>query len=100
VLNRAYRTLLDHCIARRHRLTDYLFNLVECFTPGRLERVGALAKDFAVELETHPIRPEERTFLLSDSFVTKLGGTRLAPYAALRRANSKQPDPVTVNAVT
>jgi hypothetical protein len=90
VVNRAYRAMLDRWITRRYCVTDYLFNLVECATPARLERVGTLAKDFAVELETHPIRPEERAFLLSEDFVAKLGGARLAPYAALRSAKAAQ----------
>jgi len=91
MVNRAYRAVLDRWITRRYCVTDYLFNLVECATPARLERVGRLAKDFAVELETHPIRPEERAFLLGDDFVAKFGGACLAPYAALGSAKAAQP---------
>lgn len=67
-MNRAYRRLTDRWLARRYRLTDYLFNLSDCLGEGALARALGLAGNATVELETHPSRAAERTLLTSENF--------------------------------
>jgi predicted glycoside hydrolase/deacetylase ChbG (UPF0249 family) len=83
VVNRLYRTGVDHWLSRRHRLTDYFFALSKHATSACLERVIGLAKDSNVELMTHPQIPLEYDFLMSDSYGFALSGVRLAGYAEL-----------------
>jgi hypothetical protein len=83
LVNRAYRRVVDRRLARKYRLTDYLFNLAECMNDSKLARVLALAKTGRVELETHPCKEVEHTFLMSEAFGEKLRGIQTAPYAAL-----------------
>jgi hypothetical protein len=61
--NRLYRKAVDHGLARRHRLVDFLFSLPPLEPQGRLERIRSLARQFVVEVETHPIKAEEYRFL-------------------------------------
>lgn len=60
--NRLYRRLTDCILARNHRLTDYFFSLPP-LEPTRLERIFSLARDYVVEVETHPANTEEHAFL-------------------------------------
>jgi hypothetical protein len=62
-LNRLYRRLVDRALARRHRLTDFFFSLPPLHPASRLQKLFALANQFSVELETHPINQEEHRFL-------------------------------------
>lgn len=61
--NRQYRGVVDRVLARRHDLTDFFFSLPPLDPPGRLQKIFALARDFIVEVETHPVRPDEYQFL-------------------------------------
>jgi hypothetical protein len=61
--NRMYRRGMDRLLARRCRLTDYFFSLPPLEPPSRLQRIFALADLFTVEVETHPINPDEYRFL-------------------------------------
>jgi len=63
LLNRMYRKAIDRKLARRHRMADYLFSLPPLEPRARLERIRALALQNAVEVETHPINPDEYAFL-------------------------------------
>jgi len=67
-VNRFYRTQVDRCLARRHRLTDYFFSLPQHVTPDRFGRVINLAKGANVELMTHPLLRREYDFLMSDEY--------------------------------
>jgi hypothetical protein len=62
--HRFYRRAVDRLLARRHRLTDFFFSLPPLDPPGRLQRIFSLAREFAVEVETHPVNPEEYRFLM------------------------------------
>jgi len=62
-INRLYRRAMDHVLAKRHRLTDYFFSLPPLEPASRLERIFALARNSSVEVETHPVNPEEYKFL-------------------------------------
>jgi chitin disaccharide deacetylase len=63
--NRMYRRLVDRALSRRHRLPDFLFALKPIEPRNRLLRIFSLARKFQVEVETHPINPEEYRFLTS-----------------------------------
>lgn len=63
--NRLYRRLVDRVLARHHRLTDFFFSLKPLEPRSRLQRIFSLARDFVVELETHPSDMEEYRFLMS-----------------------------------
>jgi predicted glycoside hydrolase/deacetylase ChbG (UPF0249 family) len=77
--NRLYRRTVDAMLARRHQLTDYLFNLVPLRDTDRLQRIVALARTRIVELETHPVAPEEYQFLHGGEIFRRIGDTRIAP---------------------
>jgi hypothetical protein len=62
-VNRFYRGVVDRMLARRHRLVDFLFSLPPLEPSDRLQRILCLARRHVVELETHPINPEEYRFL-------------------------------------
>ena len=57
--NRFYRKSMDRLLKRRHRLADYLFSLAPVEPPGTLRRIISLARHAVVELETHPVNPDE-----------------------------------------
>ena len=66
LVNRLYRRAVDHRLARRHRLVDFLFSLTPLEPKGRLERIRSLARQFIVEVETHPVKADEYRFLKGD----------------------------------
>lgn len=99
--NRLYRRLIDRMLRRRNNLVDFLFALPPLEPPDRLERICSLARRFAVEVETHPVNPEEYRFLMGERFsvvpeVFRLRPTSLSPGGGL----SRNDDEVSANAVT
>jgi len=80
-LNRAYRYLVDRWLARRYRLPDYFFDLIQCIEGKKLDRVAALAKSNNVELMTHPNISAEKAFLMSDEFQVILQDLEIGGYA-------------------
>jgi predicted glycoside hydrolase/deacetylase ChbG (UPF0249 family) len=74
--NRGYRAMLDGMIRRRHIVLDFLFPLAPVEPVQRLERVVSLAARARVEVETHPVNPEEYNFLVGDRFRGLLNGVR------------------------
>ncbi len=75
--NRLYRKAIDRQLARRHRLTDFLFSLAP-MEPVRLQRIFALARDHSVEVETHPADPEENRFLRSGEILRLIADVPIA----------------------
>jgi predicted glycoside hydrolase/deacetylase ChbG (UPF0249 family) len=63
VRNYVFRKFTDAVLVRRHRIVDYFFSLPPMNPSGRLQRILALARHSLVELETHPVNPEEYRFL-------------------------------------
>lgn len=88
--NRMYRGLVDKRLARRHRLTDYFFSLPPMEPASRLERIYSLARQFVVELETHPARTEELSYL-SGRIFNDTRDVRIAPPSAVLRRESGPP---------
>jgi hypothetical protein len=89
--NRLYRRFVDGLLARRHRMVDFFFSLSPLAPPERLQRIFALARDFLVEVETHPVVPEEHRFLVDgDLFrhagdVTIISASEVRPRGCQRR---------------
>ena len=96
-INRMYRGAVDRLLSRRHGMMDYLFTLPPLAPHSRLERIFSLAREAFVEVETHPVVPEEYRFLMEDD-IYRLSGklpiasfklakrTRLEPVLRLKRA--------------
>jgi hypothetical protein len=87
--NRAYRRVVDHILARRHRLADGFFSLPPLDPPGRLQRIFSLAKELVIELESHPIHPEEYSFLMGEEILGLIGHTRIEPWSAMSLLSSR-----------
>jgi hypothetical protein len=77
-INRFYRSWIDARLQRRHRLVDFLFSLAPIEPVDRLRRIADLARHAVVELETHPIHPEEYRFLTSGEIFQQLNDLRIA----------------------
>jgi hypothetical protein len=64
--NAVFRLYSRALLGGRYRVTDFFFSLPP-FTPAvRMQRISNLARRFVVELETHPINPEEYRFLTGE----------------------------------
>jgi hypothetical protein len=61
--NRLYRRIVDRMLSRQHRLVDFLFSLTPLEPERRLRRIFLLARQYAVEVETHPVNQQEYEFL-------------------------------------
>ena len=79
-LNRSYRKLVDWCVMKRYRTTDYFFALSQCLEAPRLEKVLSLAKSSCVEMMCHPAKGTERGLLLGDDFGRALATLTLGSY--------------------
>jgi hypothetical protein len=82
--NRLYRKAVDRLLARRHHLADFFFSLPPLEPPGRLRRIFSLARDFVVEVETHPLKPEEYRFLAEGEIFRWAGDCRIAARYGVR----------------
>lgn len=82
--NRLYRKIADRILARHHRLTDFFFSLPPLNPPSRLERIFSLASQFTVEVETHPVNPEEYRFLTGGEILRLAGDHPISPRFAGR----------------
>lgn len=78
LVNRLYRQLLDRILRRRHRLTDFFFSLPPLEPAGRLQRIFSLARQVVVEVETHPVNPEEYRFLTEGEIFRRIGDFQIA----------------------
>lgn len=79
LVNRLYRQTQDKALARHHRMTDLFFSLPPLEPADRLLKIFALANDHVIEVETHPVNPEEHRFLASGEIFNYLGGVHIAP---------------------
>jgi hypothetical protein len=75
--NRFYRRFIDRLLARRHPLVDFLF-LLPPIEPDRLRYICSLASRYVVELETHPVKPNEYRFLAGGEISRYLGEVRIS----------------------
>jgi predicted glycoside hydrolase/deacetylase ChbG (UPF0249 family) len=63
--NRFYRKLSDRMLSKRHRSVDLFFSIEPVADRQRLKRILDLARHHVVEVETHPVNPDEHAFLTS-----------------------------------
>jgi len=77
LINRSYRRTVDQFLARRHRVVDFFFTLAPVEPLARVQRIFSLSRDFVVEVETHPVEPEEYLFLTREE-VTQIGTLQIA----------------------
>ena len=77
-LNRRYRQFVDDLLARRHILTDFFFSLPPLEPEGRLQRIFSLARQSVVEVETHPVNPQEYRFLAEGEIFRRASGCQIA----------------------
>jgi chitin disaccharide deacetylase len=77
-INRLYRKTLDRTLSRRHRTVDFLFSLLPFEPQSRMERILSLGREFAIEVETHPVNPEEYNFLMGAGVVQWTGDFPIA----------------------
>lgn len=78
VVNRLYRKAVDRVLVRRHLLVDFLFPLPPLEPVDRLRKIFSLARQYVVELETHPVNPEEYRFLSRGDIFGQAGATPIA----------------------
>ena len=88
IVNRTYRRFVDGRLVRRHRLADYLFSLAPLEPSDRLQRIFALARRHVIEVETHPVQPEEHWFLMRGEILRRAEGVRIGPPSVAFRAGA------------
>ncbi|HTA24092.1 MAG TPA: ChbG/HpnK family deacetylase [Terriglobales bacterium] len=86
--NRLYRKLSDMALSRRHLMTDFFFSLPPIEPASRLRRIYSLAGQSVVELETHPVVPEEYQYLAGGEIFRQMGEASIAPPSAILRLST------------
>jgi hypothetical protein len=81
--NRLYRRAVDGMLARRHRQTDLFFSLEPLEPRTRVQRICSLARTAVVELETHPVQPDEYRFLRDAELLRHAPDLRVVPHSAV-----------------
>jgi len=84
--NVLYRRLVDRLLTRRHRVVDFFFSLAPLEPASRLQRIFDLARQFVVEMESHPADPDEHRFLSRGELLSRIGGVRIVPPSVVSRA--------------
>lgn len=69
VRNSVFRLFSSTLLGRQYRVTDFFFSLPPFAPPLRIQRIFNFAHNFVVEVETHPLNPEEYQFLTEGSFL-------------------------------
>jgi hypothetical protein len=93
IVNRGYRRFVDGRLIRRHCLADFLFSLAPLQPPDRLERIFSLARQHVIEVETHPVQPEEYRFLMDGEINRRAEGAPIGPPSVrFRPGTSKRGD--------
>jgi predicted glycoside hydrolase/deacetylase ChbG (UPF0249 family) len=63
VRNSVFRLFSSALLSRHYRVSDFFFSLQPFAPLARTQRIFNFAQSFVVEVETHPINPEEYQFL-------------------------------------
>jgi predicted glycoside hydrolase/deacetylase ChbG (UPF0249 family) len=77
-INRLYRAAIDRMLEKRYRVTDYFFSLPPLQPPSRINEILSIARRSVVEIETHPVNPEEYRFLTSGEILRRIGDLQVA----------------------
>jgi len=88
--NRFYRSVVDRMLTRRHRVVDFFFSLAPLEPRSRVQRVFSLARESAVEVETHPINPEEYEFLTGGEIFGLARDVQIGPASAMSQAENSR----------
>ena len=88
-LNRLYRHAIDRLLSRRHLVTDFFFSLAPLAPLERLDRIFTLARDFVVEIETHPLNPDEYRFLVGGEIFRQISVSGIAPCFAVSTSGNR-----------
>ena len=78
MINRLYRGSIDRVLARRHQLTDYFFSLSPVEPASRIDGIVTIARRAMVEVETHPVNPDEYRFLISGEILRRTRDVQIA----------------------
>jgi predicted glycoside hydrolase/deacetylase ChbG (UPF0249 family) len=81
--HRLFRKFTDLLLARTHQLVDFFFSLPPLEPPTRLRGILSPAHEFVVELETHPVNPEEYRFLMKGELFHRAAGLPIASHFAV-----------------
>src|SRR5437879_2954954 len=85
IANRLYRRLVDRMLQRQHKLMDFFFTLPPLEPPDRLQRIFSLARQSAVEIETHPVDSGEYQFLTGGEIFRRTADLPIARGFAVAR---------------
>ncbi len=77
-MNRLYRATIDRVLAKRYLLTDCFFALLPVEPQKGIDEVFSIARRSIVELETHPVNPEEFRFLTGGEIMRRKGDLQIA----------------------
>lgn len=77
-INRLYRGVIDRVLAKRHQLTDFFFSLPPLEPQSRIGGIFSIARRSIVEVETHPVNPEEYGFLTGGEILRRTGDLQIA----------------------
>ena len=81
--NGAFRAFTGAFLSRRHHLVDFFFSLPPLERPNRLQRIFSLARQSVVEIETHPVNPNEYRFLMDGEILRWTRASPVAPSFAI-----------------
>lgn len=76
--HRVFRWFTDAILTPRYRVADYFFSIIPLERRDRLKRILSLAAGSIVEIETHPVDPEEYRFLAGGEFFRMTGDLPVA----------------------
>jgi predicted glycoside hydrolase/deacetylase ChbG (UPF0249 family) len=82
VRNAVFRQLTRVAMAGRYRSVDFLFSLPPLEPRERLTRIFSLGRKSLVEVETHPINPDEYRFLTEGDIFRYTGDCQIAKHYA------------------
>lgn len=77
-INRLYRGTIDRVLAKRHKVTDFFFSLPPLEPMERVDEIFAIARRSVVEVETHPVNPQEYKFLTGGEIQRRTGDLQIA----------------------
>jgi len=74
---------VDMILAKRFKLTDHFFSLLPLDDAEHVDKIFRAAAVSSVEMETHPINPDEHLFLMSDCIFQRINLGQLASFRSL-----------------
>lgn len=78
-----YRKLIDRWLAHRYRMSKFFFDLAQSMQGERMARIVQLARTSAVEIMAHPVRADERAYLMAETYRVMLQGLERGTYSSI-----------------